>query len=272
MPLVVLAVVAGLLAWMVLEGDEPQAATRDATRLDVDRSVMSSEDVGPVRDIHELPREPQPLGQVRPDLPGAGEDSLRKIAGVVLRQRDGRPLAKVLVRALADAPNSGQPVPVIGGFSDDDGRFAFEVGDAFRPHTLEVIWHEMRGAYAFDFVQPTPTGRSVTVHQPLEHGTGGAAELVIHLDTGWAVAGRVVDEDGLPLSAVRIAFAHAVNMYEISRKDGTFLFADIPWGEPAELAFRARTGERSLREIAPPVAGFEVDLGDVLLPRAAESR
>ncbi len=180
------------------------------------------------------------------------------VAGIVVRQEDGTPLADVL---LTLAPVAGGAVTAARGRSAADGRFAIGTEPGEYLLTAEVL------------------GR-VPAARPLDVSLDGLTDLRLEMGRGLSINGRLLDESGRPVPE-REVFAFGADGFErtLTGHDGRFrieglsdkpygLSAGVPLGgfalrpavrpgpEPVTLTLRAG-GRIALRVLSPegrPVA------------------
>lgn len=199
-------------------------------------------------------RAPGHVGRAIPLRALAGAASTPEAPQVVVLERAAPPL-EVRVLEPDGRPGAGVPVRV-------------------RPWpTLEPLWTETDGSLRLDEL---PAGLVVLEvggterHGPTVRAVAGApSTLEVRLEPVWVVAGRVVDEEGLPLSGAEVeALAPGARLGEVVRTGADGRFA---WRGPVRgvIALRiSRPPRRGRRvEVRPPSRGpLYQDVGDVELP------
>lgn len=173
-----------------------------------------------------------PVAAAAPGVP------TRRVAGRILRASDGSPLAGIEIRS---EPFGETPAPP-AALSAEDGSFALPAV----PTSVSELTLAVTGAAPRMARVPIPSGP-----EPLE-----GLELVF--DSGFRVAGRVLDAAGHPLPGARLDVGRRAEA--LAGPDGRFLVLDV----------RAEAGEGALtvRAFAPWHAEGRAD---ILVPRSPQA-
>lgn len=175
------------------------------------------------------------------------------LEGRVLDGR-GEPMARVQMRVLPPDPGS-RPRPMISALTEEDGRYRFD-GLGPGEHQVEAEhWPSQRHA----------RGEIVL-------GESGTYRLDLRLPAGVAVAGSVLDENGVPLPGAWVTLTRddssEPDLPASSVAGGAFRFEAVPDG-----LYRLRAGSRDYRLATEPdlvsVAGREIEGLVVRLERGA---
>ena len=190
-----------------------------------------------------------------------------RISGFVV-DPEGEPVANfdLLARRSSNRNTEGSPVGEFLRFRGTDG--SFEIGD------LEWGW------YVFEVWSK---GYAVTRSEPLRIKRGeNHSGLVITMQLGASISGRLVDDLGTPIAGARISL-HSNRLPEVeflrtgepnvvwmgsvnSARDGTFLMPDVT-AKVYQVQFDHSAYPIVRRNDVAVLAGRTTALGDVVLPR-----
>jgi hypothetical protein len=158
---------------------------------------------------------PEPVVPAPAEEPPAPPPPPPRYAGIVVRVADGTLLPGVVVTALA--ADGTQITQVVS----DDGRFGFGPDiTAQAPAQLQFVWRDFAA-----LSQGASNPREVSALVDPTQLTMPPDEIRIELDTGWIARGKVVDDEGTPVTAATVMFGEAELAQ--SRVDGTFVVRDL---------------------------------------------
>ncbi len=232
------ALVVALAAWTLLADDAPDggaAAVVDGTP----RADVPHEELPPPAST-ELPRasaeEPAPLAAT-PPAPAAGRvvahgvltTEPRRVTGRLLRLADLGPLADVDVMTEEGSART-----------DADGRFALRAA----PDEVELLV-----AYA-------PFSERLV---PITPGADDLDLGDVVVDSGWTLAGHVVDASGAPVEGATVRMARMRE--DVTAADGSFVLRDVP---DLDARYANRKASRVRIEVLSP--WFVDAWSDVPLP------
>jgi Carboxypeptidase regulatory-like domain len=235
---VALGAVAALGVYALLSADSaPAGGSATAAR----RGLTKPGELPTFRDDTPIPeRAPEALEAApgaaptaEPDAPKAAarpSGPQRTVAGRVLRASDGTPIEGVEVGYLArlDAAAANAPDPdAPQGTEEETERFVMTTTDALGAFTLQVQ------VEATQLVLATTRRKQPFALPP---GTHDLPDVEIIFDSGFRVAGRVVDEAGAPIPGATVEVSAASDV--LSDDAGRFLVKDVA-PDPADTVVQA---------------------------------